>query len=84
MVDFFLFDTKGKYHGGNAIAFDWNLLNQYDQEIPFFLSGGISHKNIDQVLALRGMNIYAVDVNSGVELNPGVKDVDKIRELLKK
>jgi len=34
--DFFLFDTKGKYHGGNAQTFNWNVLKNYDQEIPFF------------------------------------------------
>jgi phosphoribosylanthranilate isomerase len=84
VVDFFLFDAKGKYYGGNAVPFDWNLLKQYDQEVPFFLSGGISLKNISQVLQLKDMNLYGVDVNSGVELNPGVKDVDKISELLKK
>ncbi|HEU5289030.1 MAG TPA: phosphoribosylanthranilate isomerase [Cyclobacteriaceae bacterium] len=84
VADFFLFDTKGKYRGGNAKTFDWNLLNQYDQEVPFFLSGGISPGNINQLLQLKGMNLYGVDVNSGFELNPGVKDVDKIRELLKR
>jgi len=83
VVDFFLFDTKGKYHGGNATTFDWNLLQRYDQEVPFFLSGGISPINIDQTLQLKGLNLYAVDVNSGVEIEPGVKDVDKVKRLLK-
>ncbi len=81
-VDFFLFDTKGKYYGGNTSVFDWNLLKQYDQEIPFFLSGGISLENIKDISKLSGMNLYAVDVNSGVEVNPGIKNIDKIKELL--
>jgi phosphoribosylanthranilate isomerase len=83
VVDFFLFDTKGLYRGGNASAFDWNLLQRYDQEVPFFLSGGISISNVDHALQLKDLNLYGLDVNSGVELNPGVKDVDRIAELIK-
>lgn len=83
VCDFFLFDTKGKYRGGNATSFDWGLLQRYDQEVPFFLSGGVSLSNIEQALQLKGLNLYGIDVNSGVELNPGVKDVDKIKELIK-
>lgn len=82
VVDFFLFDAKGKYHGGNASTFNWNLLKQYDQEIPFFLSGGISVSNVPDISQLKDMNLYAVDVNSGVEVSPGVKDINKIKELL--
>ncbi len=82
-VDFFLFDTKGKYYGGNATAFDWDVLNQYDQEVPFFLSGGISTNNIHETSRLSKMNLYAVDVNSGAEDTPGVKDVEKVKELIK-
>ena len=41
VVDYMLFDTKGKYYGGNAQKFNWELLHQYDQQIPFFLSGGV-------------------------------------------
>ena len=83
VVDYFLFDTKGKYHGGNASTFDWSLLKRYDQEIPFFLSGGISLTNINQALQLKDLNLYALDVNSGVEIEPGLKDIDKIKGLLK-
>jgi phosphoribosylanthranilate isomerase len=78
VVDFFLFDSKGKYYGGNASAFGWDILQKYDQEIPFFLSGGISLENTDQLDALRGMNLYAIDVNSGVEVSAGMKDVLKV------
>ena len=83
VCDFFLFDTKGKCRGGNATSFDWDLLQRYDQEVPFFLSGGVSMANIERALQLKGLNLYGIDVNSGVELNPGVKDVDKIKELIK-
>jgi phosphoribosylanthranilate isomerase len=80
--DFFLFDTKGKYYGGNAQIFNWNILKQYDQEVPFFLSGGLNAENVKQISDLNGMNIHALDVNSGVESSPGVKDISKIKSLM--
>lgn len=79
--DFFLFDTKGKYFGGNARTFNWSILTKYDQHVPFFLSGGIDPGNIKAVNELRGMNLHAVDVNSGVEISPGVKSTEKISRL---
>jgi phosphoribosylanthranilate isomerase len=81
VVDFFLFDTKGKFYGGNAAVFDWNIMNQYDQEVPFFLSGGLSPQNIHGIKSLSGMNIHALDFNSGVETKPGVKDTSRISQV---
>lgn len=81
VVDYFLFDTKGRHYGGNASTFNWDLLKQYDQEIPFFLSGGLSPENIEEVRKLDSMNIHALDVNSGVEISPGVKDSLKVKQL---
>jgi phosphoribosylanthranilate isomerase len=81
ITDFFLFDTKGKYYGGNAQVFDWGQLNKYDQQVPFFLSGGLNPANVLKLSSLKGMNIHALDVNSGVEVSPGVKDVNKIKRL---
>jgi phosphoribosylanthranilate isomerase len=79
-VDYFLFDTKGKHFGGNAKVFDWSQLNRYDQRIPFFLSGGLTVVNIQKINELKNMNVHALDVNSGLEALPGVKDVDKVKE----
>lgn len=79
VVDYFLFDTKGKYYGGNAKTFSWEILNRYDQQVPFFLSGGLSPENIEGISMLKGMNLYAIDINSGAEVSPGVKDVAKIK-----
>ena len=81
VADFFLFDTKGKYYGGNAQVFDWGQLNKYDQQVPFFLSGGLNPVNVLKLTSLKGMNIHALDVNSGVEVSAGMKDVAKIKEL---
>ena len=80
-VDFFLFDTRGKLYGGNARAFNWNVLRRYDQDVPFFLSGGISPENVNDIASLEGMNLHALDVNSGVEEAPGLKDVNKLKSI---
>jgi phosphoribosylanthranilate isomerase len=82
VADYFLFDTKGKLYGGNAQAFDWTVLRHYDQEVPFFLSGGLSVDNIVAIEDLKHMNLHALDLNSGVEISPGVKDVTKVSTLL--
>jgi phosphoribosylanthranilate isomerase len=81
VVDYFLFDTKGKFYGGNAKTFSWKVLDRYDQELPFFLSGGISPENVNDISALDGMNLYALDVNSGVEVAPGLKDLKKLETI---
>lgn len=80
-VHYFLFDTKGKQPGGNGITFDWSKLRQYDNEIPFFLSGGVSMDNIQQLSALAYFNLHAVDVNSQFEIEPGIKDINKLQRL---
>jgi phosphoribosylanthranilate isomerase len=81
-VDFFLFDTKGPLYGGNAMRFDWSLLRNYDQSVPFFLSGGLSPENVTAVSGLADMNLHALDVNSGIESSPGVKDLGRLTEFL--
>ncbi len=78
IVDYFLFDTKGNYYGGNGVAFNWGLLRKYDQEIPFFLSGGIAPQNVTGINVMEGMNLHSLDVNSGVERHVGIKDLNLI------
>jgi phosphoribosylanthranilate isomerase len=80
-VKYFLFDTKGRQPGGNGETFDWSLLRQYDQEIPIFLSGGISLENVNQLSALPFLNIHAIDVNSRFEVEPGIKDINLLQKL---
>nr|PZN58472.1 MAG: N-(5'-phosphoribosyl)anthranilate isomerase [Bacteroidota bacterium] len=82
VVDFFLFDTKGPLYGGNARRFDWNLLEKYDQSVPFFLSGGLAPENVAEVKHLTEMNVHALDINSGIESSPGVKDPARLNALL--
>lgn len=83
VADCFLFDTKGKYYGGNAQTFNWEVLKKYDQQKPFFLSGGLSIDTIDNAQSLRTMNLYAFDVNSGVEVKPGLKDLNSVKAFKK-
>lgn len=84
--DFFLFDTKGKDYGGNGIVFDWDILKKYDNELPLFMSGGLSLENIQELqhfVAQHQLNVHAIDVNSKFELAPALKDVGKLKELRK-
>ena len=82
-VDFFLFDAKGDGYGGNGITFDWNILKKYDNGKPYFLAGGISLDNIDDLENIIPKP-YAIDVNSKFEISPAIKDIAKLEELLDK
>ena len=78
---YFLFDTKAGKFGGTGKKFHWEVLNNYDQEIPFFLSGGIGLEDIEEIKTLTKLNIHAIDVNSRFEIEPGRKDVKMIKQL---
>lgn len=82
-VDFFLFDTQTPVHGGSGKVFDWTLLENYQSEKPYFLSGGIDLNHATQIKAIKDERLYAIDVNSKFELMPGFKDVDKLKEFFK-
>ncbi len=76
VADFFLFDTKGKLPGGNGTTFDWTILKNYKSEKPFFLSGGIGINELKVIEEISKTNlpIYAIDVNSKFEIEPGLKN----------
>ena len=78
---YFLFDTKTVQHGGSGKQFDWSILEKYDNKIPFFLSGGIGLEEIE-ILKTGKLKIAGVDVNSKFETEPGIKDVNKLKELI--
>lgn len=81
VIDFFLFDTRLKQHGGNGVPFDWTTLLTFDFKKPLFLSGGVDMDNVENIKYLEGLNIHAIDVNSRFEVKPGLKDIDMIRQL---
>ncbi len=77
-VDYFLFDTKTPDHGGSGRAFNWELLKNYSLDKPYFLSGGIDLESIDEINRIKDERFYAIDINSKFELEPGLKDIDKL------
>lgn len=78
IVDYFLFDTQTIGHGGSGKTFDWKLLDKFELNKPYFLSGGIGLDQIDQLKEINDERLYAIDINSRFELAPGLKDVDKL------
>ena len=78
----FLFDTKGALPGGNGVAFDWQVLQQYHGPVGFLLSGGLGLANLPELLAFEHPYLRGYDFNSHLETAPGVKDADATRELL--
>lgn len=76
-IEYLLFDTKveGKW-GGTGHTFDWSILDEVAQDVPYFLAGGLNPGNIRE--ACKQVQPYAVDVSSGLESKPGVKDFDKV------
>jgi phosphoribosylanthranilate isomerase len=86
-VDYLMFDAKpppsqeGLLPGGNALSFDWQLLTGQRWKTPWFLSGGLHTGNL--AAAVRQSGAALVDISSGVELRPGLKDPEKIAEFLK-
>lgn len=78
-VDYFLFDTDSKAFGGTGKSFDWQILNELKINKPYFLSGGISVENIENIKLLK-QKPFALDINSKFEVEPGNKNINKIKE----
>ncbi len=74
-------DAPGLLPGGNGIAFDWRILRAAAIAEGFILSGGLNSDNVAAAIALTGAP--AVDVSSGVESAPGIKDVARIRSFIR-
>lgn len=85
VADRLLFDAKppkgSALPGGNALAFDWAILNGLQAKLPWMLAGGLTPANVAEAIRISGAR--AVDVSSGVESAPGIKDADKIRAFIK-
>ena len=80
----FLFDTKSTQTvGGTGKHFDWSLINMYDGNIPFLLSGGIGPDDAEAVKSFKHPMCVGIDLNSRFEKEPGMKDVDKLKAFLK-
>jgi phosphoribosylanthranilate isomerase len=82
VADYFLFDTKGKERGGNGVKFNWDILQKYQGEIPFLLSGGISLEDVEAVKLFRHPQLWGVDINSGFESAAGIKKVIEVKQFI--
>lgn len=83
VVDFFLFDTQTAAHGGSGKMFNWQLLENYKLQKPYFLSGGIGLDSVPELLRVNDERLYAVDVNSRFEISAGLKDINLLTEFKK-
>lgn len=79
---YFLFDTQGPLPGGNGKSFDWQLLENYTLDTPFFLSGGIGLDHVAAIAEIRKRDwpLYGLDINSQFESEPGLKNIDALQE----
>ena len=81
-ADWLLFDAPPQaLPGGNGVSFDWSVLAGRSWPLPWMLAGGLTPENVADAIRLTGAT--AVDVSSGVESSPGVKDPDKIRAFIR-
>ena len=81
-VDYFLFDTKCPTVGGSGSQFDWSVLEAYDGDVPFLLSGGIGPDDAKRVRNFHHPKCIGIDLNSRFETEPGLKDITKLKQFL--
>ncbi len=80
--DYFLFDSKSTLPGGSGRQFDWSVLQYYDGDVPFLLSGGIGPSDYDSIRRIRHPQFSGIDLNSGFEISPSLKDTEKLKTFL--
>ena len=82
IVDYFLFDTKGKSVGGNGEKFDWSVLDDYHGTTPFILSGGIGPDDTARIRSFHHPQLAGIDLNSKFEDAPALKNIQKLKTFL--
>ena len=82
IADYFLFDTKAQLPGGSGQQFDWSVLADYVGETPFLLSGGIGPDDAESVKAFHHPKCVGFDLNSKFEIEPALKDIQKLKTFL--
>ena len=90
LVDYFLFDTRRPPEetggwlppGGTGEKFDWNILEAYNGDTPFLLSGGIGPDDAERILDYHHPKCIGIDLNSRFEIEPGIKDIVKLKTFL--
>ena len=83
IVDYFLFETKCKGYGGSGKQFDWDVLQGYQGQTPFLLTGGIGPNDAERLRAFHHPQFIGIDLNSRFEIAPALKDANRILEFVK-
>lgn len=83
-VDAFVFDTRTPNAGGSGQHFDWSVLEAYNGEKPFLLSGGISPGDAERINQFHHPKCMGIDLNSRFETEPGIKDINALRTFINK
>ena len=83
-ADLFLFDTKCKTVGGSGEQFDWQVLQADDGDVQFLLSGGIGPEDAERIKNFHHPKCIGIDLNSKFEIEPALKDVEKLKQFLVK
>ena len=82
LVDYLLFDTKCETVGGSGRQFDWSILNHYQGQRPFLLSGGIGPDDARRLAAFSHPQLAGYDLNPRFETAPGIKNVEALQRFL--
>ncbi len=82
-VDLLLFDTKCTNFGGSGKQFSWDILRDYRNVLPFLLSGGIGPEDTERLRQFHHPKCLGFDINSRFEIEPGIKDIEKIKTFIK-
>ena len=80
---YYLFDTDSSLYGGTGQHFNWELIKNENFNQPYFLSGGIGPNDVQGIEVMQktkaGKNLFVIDINSQFEINPGIKNLEKIK-----
>ncbi len=81
--NYFVFDTQTSSYGGSGRKFDWDILQNYQGNTPFLLSGGISSDDVSAIQDFSHPLCIGIDINSQFELSPTNKDIQSIQQFIK-
>ena len=81
-IKYFLFDTKTSKHGGSGRQFNWEILQNYEGETTFFLSGGIGPDDLENISSISHKRFIGIDLNSRFENKPGDKNIEKLNDFI--
>lgn len=84
VCDYFLFDCFTEVYGGSGQKFNWNQLEDFPYSKKYFLSGGVKPEDATAIKKLNLPGLFAIDVNSGFEIAPGLKNIVTLKYFMQK